>query len=119
MEDLVGSSPVASPCQASAAPTRRNSHLGSLDGTETLPTTAEADVTIVEDDPFFYERTDEAVFYVVINGSSKVIPHRRAGRRGLFRVPSGFVNMDFYTYKEEAFQPEGAPAFLGELYKDD
>jgi len=118
-EELVGDSPVATASDTTAPPTRRNSHLGSLDGKETLPTSAEADVAVVEDDPFFYERKDEAVFYVVINGSSKAIPQRRAGKRGLFRVPSGFVNMDFYTYKEGAFEPEGGATFLGELFKDD
>ncbi|CAI2373626.1 unnamed protein product [Moneuplotes crassus] len=103
----------------SAPPTRRGSHLGSTSGAISLPTAAADDFTVVEDDSFFYERKDQAVFYVVINGSNRGIPHRRAGRRGLFRVPSGFANMDFYTYKEEAFQKEGDTAFLGELYKED
>ena len=111
--------PVTAAASRSAPPTRRGSHLGSSKDSASLPTAVNDDFEVVEDDPFFYERKDEAVFYVVINGSSRGIPQRRPGKRGLFRVPSGFANMDFYTYKEEAFQKEGDHAFLGELYKQD
>jgi len=113
-------SPATTPIFRPALLTRSGSHAGSLDVEGALPTALSEDFSIVEDDPFFYERRDEAVFYVVINGTSKVAGHRRAGRRGrLFRAPSGFVNVDFYTFKEEAFAEEGDPAFLGELFSED
>lgn len=91
--------------------------LESFHSKETLPTRGSAHFAVIEDDPFFYDLKEEAVFYVSLDKAPER-PHRRAGRRGLFRVPSGFVNMDFYTYKEEAFQDcEGR--FLGELYKQE
>lgn len=92
----------------------------SFGGNELLPAAAVVgDFTIVEDDPFFYEPNDEAACsYVVFNESGRSAPHKRPGRRGLFRAPSGFVNMDFYTFREEAFQKEGT-VFLRELYKDE
>lgn len=114
-QDSTPESPASAPMVRSAPPTRRNSHLASSDGAPTLPTAATDDFAVLEDDPFFYERKDEAVFYVVINGSNKA----RTRRKGLFRVPSGFANMDFYTYKDYAFQKESDKTFLGELYKED
>lgn len=80
---------------------------------ETLPTCNPTD-DLIEDDPFFYDEKENAYFYVVNRDSTKVIPHRVVGKKGLFRIPSGFFNLDFYTYKDEAFQ-NNVPEFLSEL----
>ena len=53
---------------------------------------------------------------MVNKDSKKVIPPRVVGKRGLFRIPSGFFSLDFYTYKEEAFD-NGGTEFLSELKK--
>jgi hypothetical protein len=89
----------------------------SFNSKETHPGTLENE-NILEDDPFFYNVNADTVFYVVNRDSNKVIPHRRAGKKGLFRIPSGFFNMDFYTYKEEAFKDDDSE-FLEELYNKD
>lgn len=96
-------------------PLKDGSAGGSFHSKETVPTRGVEGLVLIEDDPFFYDGAAEAVFYVSCPAGPQR-PHRCAGRRGLFRVPSGFANMDFYTYKEEAFQ-DGEAEFLGELHK--
>jgi uncharacterized protein YktA (UPF0223 family) len=70
--------------------------------------------TVVEDDGFFYEEEGNNIFYVV--AENRNIPHRRPFKNLLFRRPSGFLNLDFYTFQEEAFVKGDARPFK-ELYK--
>jgi hypothetical protein len=118
-EEMTSESPVAKPSCTQPRAIGLVGQSGSFDGNETLSTAGVGDFTVVEDDPFFYDHDDRAAcFYVVFNESGRSAPHRRPGRRGLFRAPSGFVNMDFYTWKECVFH-DGGSAFLEELYKED
>ena len=84
----------------------------SINCKETLLTSEQNE--LLTDDPYFYSSTDDSFFYVVNKDSKNTIPHRVVGKRGLFRIPSGFFNLDFYTYKEEAFK-DGTHEFLSEL----
>lgn len=79
----------------------------------TLPNSCDH-YTVVEDDGFFYEEEGNEVFYVV--AENRNIPHRRPFKNLLFRRPSGFLNMDFYTFQEEVFV-KGDPTPFRELYK--
>ena len=88
---------------------------GSFMSKDSFPPTQEKE-TQVEDDPFFYNVKDDDFFYVSNTDNENQRPHRRVGKRGLFRIPSGFFNLDFYTYKEESFQNDKTE-FLAELYK--
>ena len=96
-----------------ARKSRFRKHAVSLNSKETLLTTEQKEL-LTADDPYFYSSTDDSFFYYVNKDSKNTIPHRVVGKRGLFRIPSGFFNLDFYTYKEEAFK-DGAPEFLYEL----
>ena len=101
----------------SSSPTQDSPKAKEMVSTECLPNvTTMGGATIIQDDPFFYEGSDDAFVDLYITQNNKVqlydqyadvqnqIPEKRDGKRRLFRVPSSsFVNMDFYTYQEEVF----------------
>lgn len=89
----------------------------SFNSKETFPTTQEKE-TEIEDDPFFYNSKVETFYYVANTDHKIQRPHRTVGKKGLFRIPSGFFNMDFYTYKDEAFKNDNVE-FFAELYKEE